>query len=487
MSKIIQSMALLILSSCSLWVTAAGVSPVTLSFQNGTTSFATGATGSANYLVSMDASTPPGLSLSLSRSDYSWVTQVTTGTSACTSPAAPICATNFTPSPGGSCCLMLSLNGASVAAGSYALAPVVASTPATYQYTVASPTTVTVTAAPAATLTQSVSTLALSVNDTATNAALTGNSRQVTITNSSTTTATSVAFSYSTLPTGTTITSNATPNTACGNIAPSGSCILNIYPGATPSATAYDLNPTAITLTTAGSNTNTLTLPVSILTYGSVYQSGYVYSIDDDYATAPISGSVGGKVAALTNQAAASPSGIAWDADPACATSRCTLQTNAWDFYYGQDLVVVPGSTNPGGAGDNGPGDTYQIFSVLNGSNGNTNNPANYAASLCTTYAEGGYTNWYLPAICEMGPASNGSSCTGFQNMVSNLSALLGSTVPCTTPAGCLAGFYWSSTEYSGLPQDFAWDQYFRASGSLQTIDFKYYLLGVRCSRALTI
>lgn len=489
MSRPTRSMALLALSLSPLW-TMAGVSPVSVTFQNGTTAFATGATGSANYLVSMDSSMPSGFSLSLSPSAYPWVTQVTTGTSACTAPAAPICTAKFTLTPGGSCCLMLSLDGTGIVAGSYFLSPVVATTPTTYQYTVVSPTPVTVSAASAATLTTGVQTLALSVNDTSTNLALTGHARQVTIHNTSTTTtATNVTYTTQNLaPANPTILSNATPNTACGNIAPLGTCVLTITPtSSTPSATPYDLAPTPITLTIAGSNTNTLTLSVNILAYGSVYQSGYVYSIDDSTVN---TGSVGGKVAALTDQKPAYPNGIAWDADPACATSpyTCTLQTNAWDFNHGENLSTVPGSTNPDNTGTNGPGDTWQIFSVLNGHNGDTNNPANYAAAVCTTYAAGGYANWYLPAICEMGPASNGSGCTvGFQNMVSNLSTLLSNTVPCTTPTGCLAGLYWSSTEYSGNPQGLAGLQYFSAGGSGQYGNGKFYQLGVRCSRALSL
>ena len=51
-----------------------------------------------------------------------------------------------------------------------------------------------------------------------------------------------------------------------------------------------------------------------------------------------------------------------------------------------------------------------------------------------------------------------------------------------------LAGAYWSSTEYSGHPQGYAWGQYFASSGGSGQLDAgKDVQLGVRCSRALTI
>ena len=248
-----------------------------------------------------------------------------------------------------------------------------------------------------------------------------------------------------------------------------------------------------------------VTTDVVVLGYGCQYQGGFLYSVEDMYANAPITGSIGGKVASTIDQApplistGPQTGSMVWDADPACATYPylCTLQTNAWDFYIGSDLASVIGSTNPGGTRTNGPGNTYQISSVLNGNNTDTNGPpANYAAGVCVSYTGENYTDWYLPAICEIGPDSNGSGCTlGTQNMVDNLSFLLGdwsATTPsasCSPPSttDCLAGIYWSSTEISGAPQLGAWGQYFASSGSGQYGFGKGYRRGVRCSRALTI
>jgi hypothetical protein len=50
-----------------------------------------------------------------------------------------------------------------------------------------------------------------------------------------------------------------------------------------------------------------------------------------------------------------------------------------------------------------------------------------------------------------------------------------------------LSGSYWSSTEYSAVPQVAAWLQYFAAGGgSTQAADIKQAGLSVRCSRALS-
>ena len=109
---------------------------------------------------------------------------------------------------------------------------------------------------------------------------------------------------------------------------------------------------------------------------------------------------------------------------------------------------------------------------------------ANYAAGLCygiTSDNTGSVSagTWYLPAICQMGGTGQGAGCvSGVANIDTNLVQL---------GFGSLDGYYWSSTEYSGIPTDFAWYQDFAAGGSNQLYDDKGYALGVRCSRALTL
>lgn len=282
----------------------------------------------------------------------------------------------------------------------------------------------------ATTLTSSVSTLALSINNLGLNAALTGTPRQITITNTGSAAATSVTYSPSpALPSGTTISP-----ASCGTIAPSASCVLTITPGGTPSAPSGNTSPTPITLSISGTNTNTLTPTLNILTYGSVYQSGYVYSVDD---TTSNTNSIGGKVAGLTN----------------------VSNSNQWTSASGTN---IPGAES----NINGIQNTNEI--VANTSC--TSSPGNCAAYQCrNNFTAGGYMDWYLPAICEEGfdRTSNGSNCGSaaaptIQNMQSNLVD--------NGNVGSLSGDYWSSTEYSPIPTGGAWFQFFATGGASDQI-----------------
>lgn len=351
------------------------------------------------------------------------------------------------------------------------------------------------------TISASVNTLALKTS---------GNPRKITLTNTGTSTASSVTYSPSpALPSGTTITP-----ANCGNIAPLGTCILTIAPGATPSAIAYNTSPTPITLSIQGINTNTLTPTLNILTFGSVYQSGYIYSIDD---ATPTTNSIGGKVATLTNQAAAFPSGIIWSSDGAGSVASnvssdiipliaelSTVSTN----YSNANVAFISNYSNAGtnpfpasslfltcsGATD-GQCNTANIltlyktyvthYSTTKLLSPEPTNPSFYAAGLCKANI-GGYADWYLPAICEMGPTIGGSGCVpSTPNMVTNLPSLLSSSC---TGTSCLTSFYWSSTESSSSPAISAWFQSFAPSGgSASSQGSKVGRLNVRCSRALTL
>ena len=360
-------------------------------------------------------------------------------------------------------------------------------------------------------LSASVSTLALSVNNPGLNPALTGTPRLITITNTGTSYAANVTYTVSpALPSGTTISPSR-----CGKIAPSGSCVLTVTPGSTPSAAPGETTPTPIALNISGLNTNIVTVNLDVLTYGSIYQGGYLYAVND---TTPNTGSIGGKVVALSDQAPAYPNGVVWgsngestglykvsnDIIPGIDNSSTTATpeptyvdaVNLFDDTY--DNAPVP-YTFP----------SSDSFSACNGGTDGACNSANistlyntyithydttdllapgpttssyYAAGLCTGTING-YSDWYLPAICEMGPASNGSGCSNTQNMVSQLPGLVGDA--CAYGTNCLSGFYWSSTLSSGFPSTTAWYQFF-ASVSDQSTDIKSEDLGVRCSRALT-
>ena len=354
------------------------------------------------------------------------------------------------------------------------------------------------TAAPATQLSATVNTLALQTS---------GTQRTITITNVGTTSASSVTYTPSpALPAGTSIAP-----ASCGSIAASGTCVLTITPGATASAAAYNTSPTPITLTIAGSNTNTLNPTTNVLTYASVYQSGYLFSIDD---TTAASSSIGGKIAALIDQVDIN-TGIVWSSDGTNST------TVSYDIIPGIDETSTTLSASPAlnppptlsacnGATD-GSCDSNNIVTYYNYYRTGGGTPptplTDYSAGLCTNYTIDSagnapcvagntcYTGWFLPSICEMGPDSGNSICSASPvepNIVDNLPYLLGdgsSGSSCTAGAGCISGYYWSSTEYSGLPQRLAWDEYFASvadGGSHRFGDFKNITYGVRCSRALT-
>ncbi len=291
-----------------------------------------------------------------------------------------------------------------------------------------------------------MSTLGLSVNNPGLNAALTGTPRLITITNTGSDSATSVTYSPSpALPSGTTISP-----ASCGTIAASGTCVLTITPGSTASATAGNTSPTPITLSISGTNTNTLTPTLNVLTYGSVYQGGYIYAVDDTTSNA---GSIGGKVAGLIN----------------------VSNSNQWT------------SSNQNISGVESPTNDSQNTTDIVASTSCTNSPTNCAAYQCRiNFTGGGNTDWYLPAICEEGYDSGnlGSGCgtsisPTLQNMQSNLVD--------NGNIGSLSSAYWSSTEYSVNSSNEAWYQGFASGGSGQGFDFKSGTLNVRCSRALTL
>lgn len=344
------------------------------------------------------------------------------------------------------------------------------------------------------TLTVSPPTLALSVNNTAVNAALTGNARHFTITNTGSTAATGITVGAPnpSLPATTYVTT-------CGaTLAPNATCTITLTPGAIVSAGAgaatcnTGIAPIASVFSIGASNAATITAGASVLSYGCIYQGGYIYSIDD---TTPATGSIGGKVAATSDQAAAFPSGILWSSNGSSFVDFTTILGIYDPSTNGSPSITAspyPAGT-PAYKACNGISDgacnTDNIVSYYNANRvagGAAPTPlTQYAAGLCKASING-YSDWYLPAICEMGPASKGSGCPAVsQNMVSNLSFLLGNAVPCKAPPGCLAGGYWSSTEFAADPKNGVWGQVFGAKGSYQYGVAKDSLVGVRCSRAL--
>ena len=391
------------------------------------------------------------------------------------------------------------------------------------------------------TLTPSVSTLALSINcqpfsscTTTQNAALTGNPRQITILNTGSLNATNVLVSPSGLPSGTNF------NSTCSGILNAGSfCTITLTPGSVASSDASSATCTSGTQPVAGTVTVTADGGISnqiniyVLGYGCQYQGGFLYSVDD---TTPNTSSLGGKVLSLVDQAepfidsGAQPTSIIWSSNgsgalvagesfdiipliaeiSSLADSYNTAQTNFDSTYANTATFPFPPPSafaNCSGAAD-GACNTGNILAFYNsyitgygiGSSPYTLSPgptntAYYAAGLCTATINT-YSDWYLPSICEMDAVNSFLTCPGIQSMVGSLSFLIGNpgaTTPstsCSPPSGstCLAGDYWSSTEYFGNPSNQSWGEKFDITGGNSQIFFgKAIRLGARCSRALTL
>lgn len=298
-----------------------------------------------------------------------------------------------------------------------------------------------------------------------------GVTRIITITNTGSASAYNVRYTPSVaLPAGTSISP-----TSCGTIPPGGNCVLRITPGASPSATPGDTNPIPIVLTVKGNNTNTLIPRVNIFTFGNVYQSGYLFVIDD---TTPIRGSIGGKVAALTDQSAPM-TGIIWSSNGSGPTTPDAVSDNIPGIF--ENSVAPPCNGNSNGACNTNVIVTYYSPPTTNPAV----NLAFYAAGLCSDLTTGGYSNWYLPSICEMGydTTSAGSGCSTGAPAVSNMqSSLIDNNI------GGFLGVYWSSTESSSAPVgDSAWAQLYNPGvANLQGRDDKFDQRGVRCVRVVT-
>ncbi len=378
-----------------------------------------------------------------------------------------------------------------------------------------------------ATLSTSVSQLALSVTGFTeygvSGTPSSGLARVITITNTGSNTAVNLSVNPPTWPTGT------TNSTTCGStLAASSSCTITVTPGGT--ATSDGTNPcSSLTAPVPGAvqvsadNATTVSTNVVVLSYGCIYQGGYVYAFDD---TTPNTGSVGGKVATTSDQAAAYPNGIVWSSNGGAGGGSGGFNPvdTSYDTLPGIDDTSTSATGSPTYATFasffssnyiNANPFTSASFSMCNGvldgscNTGNiltfynqfiTNNtlansgtapfmasagPTNityYAAGLCKqTIAT--YSDWYLPAICEMGYGSSACGTSGTPTLQNIQSSLID-----TSGLSTLLNYYWSSTEGTSPPRSVAWAQAFAGGGgSLQNNYNKVGELGVRCSRALTL
>lgn len=102
------------------------------------------------------------------------------------------------------------------------------------------------------------------------------------------------------------------------------------------------------------------------------------------------------------------------------------------------------------------------------------------AAIDCDESTSGGAAvgTWYLPAVCQMGGVGQGAGCApGLASIDTNLMQL---------GFGGFAQIYWSSTEYSGVPQYDAWlEVFFAGGGSYQEPIGKDSIVSIRCARSI--
>jgi hypothetical protein len=258
-------------------------------------------------------------------------------------------------------------------------------------------------------LTANVPVLALSVNDPANDAALTGTPRNIVITNSSsTTTATGLSVSLPSFPAGTTSSS-----TCAGTLAPGATCSITITPGSTPTSLCPRSYPAPATVTvSATEETKPLSIGVVVLSYGCTYQSGLIFAIDD---TTPATSSIGGKITNANDLETVVP----WSPDD-------------------QLVGVGRNSVSPCMSDADGECNSATILAhyVAYGTKG-------FAAGVCkgldTNIMGNGQVGWYLPAYCEM------SDCgAGQPSMQANLWA--------RNNLRLLSGTYSTSTETANAP-----------------------------------
>lgn len=317
---------------------------------------------------------------------------------------------------------------------------------------------------------------------------LTGKARLVTIQNRRANSATNVSVSGVDLPLGTTISGNTCTGTINGNSA----CSFSITPGPVSSkeksskkVCTLGTSPTPSVITVKATGLPDVKINVLILGYGCIYQGGYVFAIDD---TTAADKNISGKVAATVDQAA--PGTMVWS--PAGRenislwgiSELSTVSTPAPnDVDSVERATLYAGQRNCKGATD-GACNTNNIFVYYNTFAGYKPTLQDYAIGLCkkTIPIKNGYSDWYLPAICEMGTGRAGCGSVdspAMQNMQSNLAG--------NSFAG-LSGAYWSSTEGSGATTNTAWNQAFSNSnpngGYQDDYNKNANYLGVRCIRA---
>jgi hypothetical protein len=282
--------------------------------------------------------------------------------------------------------------------------------------------------------------------------AASGTTRLITVTNQGPDTTVALQARATGLPAGSALRS------ACPAALQRGeSCLLLVTPGDAPSSSPGDLAPVPAQLTVGGANTNALNVAVSVLTHGNVHQGGYVFALDD---RTPITGGVGGKVLAPldTNAALWSPS----------LTAIAGIS---------EDSTAGPDSCD--GAVD-GRCNTRRILAHY------TAGPRDFAAALCADSRQGGFDDWYLPALCEMGynPEGAVNGVCGTQaapRLPDNATSRLFDQ----GPIGDFRLFYWSSSQSSLAPANEAHVALFGLGRPTTALNKQAGTLPSRCARAI--
>lgn len=118
----------------------------------------------------------------------------------------------------------------------------------------------------------------------------------------------------------------------------------------------------------------------------------------------------------------------------------------------------APSATGPSNAHDlfDGAANTADIVAFF----GNTHD---YAAALCVDSTVGGYGDWYLPAMCELGRylgVGNNPSCGTIPNLLTTLHLIgFGNFITINSPIHSQS--YWSSTNNPSIDNRVVWNQNF--------------------------
>jgi hypothetical protein len=197
------------------------------------------------------------------------------------------------------------------------------------------------------------------------------------------------------------------------------------------------------TVTVSAENAPATNVNVLVLGYGCIYQGGFLFSVDD---ATPNTGSIGGKVAALADE-----------------------EESVGDFFF--QWATVQNNTS-----------ADSIMDGLANTNALASPAGQYpAAQACLNKNDQGFTDWFMPAICELGRFVGLGSDAGCGTTNPNLYT----TLDTNNLGGFINVLYWSSTEFSGSPTPNAWLQDF-FNGDLFGDNKLVPFLRVRCVRAFT-